>query len=136
MQSIRVSRGIEIEVNDNGETIVVNVEDQNFTERFYRLMKSLDEISTEMDSDMVKGADMQAQAKILIERTKDLMEKIDELFGKECCRKVFGDIIPSPVLLAEFFEQITPITKAYTEARQKEIEKKYSKNRKGARTGK
>ncbi len=134
MQSLRVARGIEIEVNDQGETIVVNVEDQNFIDRFYGLIGRLDEISKEMDSDAVKGLEERKQVQKLIDCTKELMADIDEMFGAECCRKVFGDIVPSPYLIADFFEQMTPIAEEYMDERQKTISKKYSNARKGART--
>ena len=126
----------EIEVNDNGETIVVNVEDQNFIDRFYGLIGRLDEITKEMDSEAVKGLEERMQVRKMIERTKELMTDIDGMFGAECCRKVFGDIVPSPYIIADFFEKLTPIAEEYMDERQKTISKKYNNNRKGARTNK
>lgn len=131
---IRVKRGIEVNVNDAGETITINVEDQRFIDRFYGLISRLDGISVEMKSDAVKALESRKQISKLIEYTEDLMQDIDGLFGAECCRKVFGDVIPSPYLIADFFDQLTPIAEQYMDERQKEISKKYSNGRKGARS--
>lgn len=131
MTDIRVNRGIVVNVNDNGDTITIPVEDQQFIDRFYRLIDKLDKISAEMNSDAVKALETRSQVQKLMELTKDLMEDIDEMFGEGCCRKVFGDMIPSPYLLADFFEQLTPVAEQYMDERQKFIAKKYNRNRKG-----
>lgn len=136
MENIRVNRGIVVNVNDAGDTITVNVEDQMFIDRFFGLINRLDEMSKDMDSDAVKALEKREQVRKLIEKTKELMEDIDGLFGEGCCRKVFGDIVPSPYLIADFFDQLTPIAEAYMNERQKDIAKKYNNARKGARTSK
>ena len=96
----------------------------------------MDEITKEMDSEAVKGLEERMQVRKMIERTKELMADIDGMFGAECCRKVFGDIVPSPYIIADFFEKLTPIAEEYMDERQKTISKKYNNNRKGARTNK
>ena len=72
------------------------------------------------------------QLKYTIDKTKEIMIGIDNLFGRDACKKVFGDIIPSAYLIADFFEQLTPIAKKYKDARQKQIAEKYSNHRKGS----
>ena len=136
MADIRVSRGISITVNDDGETIVMNVDDQNFIEKFYGLIDKLDDVSKELNSPEVKKKDDHEILLLTIERTKPIMLEIDSMFGAESCRKVFGNIVPSPYLIADFFEQLKPITEQHVDDRQKEIAKKYNGKRKGARTSK
>ncbi len=131
MTDIRVNRGIVVNVNDDGDTITVNVEDQQFIDRFYGLIDKLDKISAEMGSEAVKALETRLQVQKIMGLTKELMSDIDEMFGEGCCRKVFGDIIPSPYLIADFFDQLTPIAEQYMDERQKTIAKKYNRNRKG-----
>lgn len=136
MAEIRVSRGIVINVNDEGETITLNVDDQNFIDKFYSLINRLDEITQKMKSEEVKAKSEQEQVRIMLVETEDLMARIDSMFGAESCRKVFGDIVPSPYLIADFFEQLTPVAEQYMDARQKKISEKYNSQRKGAKTKK
>lgn len=132
-QKIRVTQGIVIEVNDAGETIKVNVEDNMFLERFCGLMDEFQKVADELDSENVKKMELRDHVSLMIDRTKLIMSHIDEIFGDGCCRKVFGDTIPGPYLIADFFDQLQPIAEKYMDARQKEISRKYSKNRRGSR---
>lgn len=136
MPSIRVNGGIVIDVNDAGDTIIMPVDDETFIEKFYGLIDKLDEISDEMKSEKVKAEDERSQLRIFIDRTKGIMTEIDGMFGQDCCKKVFGDIVPSPYLIADFFEQLKPIAEQHIDERQKKIAKKYNGKRKGARTSK
>lgn len=132
-QKIRVSTGIVIEVNDAGETITMNVEDQMFLDRFCNLMEEFRKIADEMDTEGVESLELKEHVALVIDRTKTLMNRIDDVFGEECCRKVFGDTVPGPYVIADFFDQLQPIVEKYMDARQKEISKKYSRTRRGAR---
>jgi len=130
MKEIRVSRGIEINVNDAEETICIPVEDQNLTVKFFGLVEMLENIEKEAgkaDRESIDGV------KHMIELTKELMAEIDNMFGQESCRKIFGDIVPGPYALADFFEQVTPIIEDHMDKRQKEIAQKYNRRKKGAR---
>lgn len=133
---IRVNSGIVVEVNDNGDTITVNAEDQEFIDKFFALNENLERITKEMEAPELKEKSEREQLHCLMDKTKDIMEDIDSLFGENACKKVFGDIIPNPYLIADFFEQLTPIAEQYMDARQKKIAEKYSNKRKGARSNK
>lgn len=135
-EEIRLNRGVPIVVNDEGETIIMNPENQNFIEKFYGLVDKLDDLSAEMQSETVKQMDEHESLLLLIERTKSIMTEIDIMFGPESCRKIFGNIVPGPYLIADFFDQLKPIAERYANGRQKEISKKYNGNRKGARASK
>lgn len=131
MNQIRVNSGIVIEVNDNGDTISVNVEDQGFIDKFYGFYDRIEATSKEMDSPEIKAKGEREQLDIMISKTKEIMADIDNMFGENACKKVFGDIIPNPYLIADFLDQLTPIAEQYMDARQKKISERYSRNRKG-----
>lgn len=133
MNEINVRSDIVVSVNKNGDTITVNVEDQGFIERFYGLIDRLNAIEETMKSEEVKKLGQREQLQRMIAETKCIMADIDVLFGEGCCRKAFGDIVPSPYLIADFFDQLTPIAEQYMNERQKRIESKYSRGRKGGR---
>lgn len=133
---IRVNSGIVVEVNDNGDTITVNAEDQGFIEKFFSLNENLEKITTEVQAEELKKKSEREQLHRIIDKTKEIMADIDSLFGENACRKVFGDIIPNPYLIADFFEQLTPIAEQYMDKRQKIISAKYSNKRKGSRSNK
>lgn len=131
MEKIRVSRGIVVEVNDEGETIRINAEDQMFVNRFYDLIERLEK--TQKDMEEHKDKEEREQLSIMIEKTREIMDEIDGMFGYGACVKVFGDIVPSVYLIADFFDQLIPIVTAYADDRQKQIEAKYNSHRKGSR---
>lgn len=131
---LRVKTGLVIEVNDNGDTITIHVEDSRFIENFYVLLDKFTEVSKKIESSEEK--DEREQVQMVIQETQDIMKEIDGLFGEECCRKVFGNIVPSPFVMMDFFDQLIPIFSKYSDDRQKQIASKYNKGRKGARSSK
>lgn len=133
MNKIRVNSGIVIEVNDNGDTITVNAEDQGFIDKFFELNELLENLTKKFKTVDMKEKSEREQLRVLTDTTKEIMAGIDSLFGENACKKVFGDIVPNPYLIAEFFEQLTPIAKQYMDARQKKIAAKYGRQRKGSR---
>lgn len=133
MNKIRINSGIVIEVNDNGDTITINAEDQGFMDKFFELDEMLENLAKKFKTVDMKGKGEREQLKVLTDTTKEIMEGIDNLFGENTCKKVFGDIIPNPYLIAEFFEQLIPIVKQYVDIRKKKISEKYGRRRKGSR---
>lgn len=131
---IRVNSGIVVEVNDNGETIIINAEDKTFIERLFGLMDRFDAFADKMSGEEVKKLNDRERLKVDIAETKEIMAEIDAIFGEETCRKVFGNIVPNQYLIADFFDQMVPIAEQYMDVRQKEIAKKYSSKRKGSRS--
>ena len=134
MNEIKLNSGIVVKVNDNGDTIVIDVDDANFVDKFLAVYGKIGTIAADMGAISTEGKTEREQLGIVIEKTKIIMADIDDLFGKDACLKVFGDIVPMPYLLAEFFEQLTPILDKYMDSRQKKIASKYSGNRKGNRS--
>ena len=134
MNSIRVNRGIEIEVNDAGETISIPMDDMMFVENFNNLIDTFDKTKKEIE-EKTGLLSPKEELKFVIGKTREIMEEINKLFkdGK-CCLKVFGDIVPSPWLLADFFEKLCPFVEKHAESRQKAILSKYNNKRRGTRS--
>ena len=136
MNEIRIKSGIEITVNEKGETICINAEDRTFLDKFYGLLDKFSEAEAHMKSEKVRGLKDRAALQEMIVQTREIMKEIDGLFGEGACKKVFGDIVPTPYLLAIFFDKMLPYTEQYANERQQNISKIYSRSRKGARSPK
>lgn len=132
MEHIKLNKAITIGVNDAGDTISVNVEDQGFVEKFYKMVDRLQDITAKMQSPEAQALGEREQLHAMIGHIKEVMQDIDGLFGADSCKKIFGDIIPSAYLLADFFEQLTPIVEKYVGERKQFIEERYNRRRKGA----
>lgn len=131
MNEIRVNSGIVVNVNDNGDTITINVEDQSFIDKLFGFYNRIDSVANEMNTPEMEGKSEREQLDSVIEKTKEIMKDIDGMFGDNACKKVFGDIIPSPYLIADFFDQLVPIANQYMDERQKKIAERYNRKRKG-----
>lgn len=127
-EKIRVSSGISIEVNDAGDIIQIPVEDMQFMDGFYELIDGFTEASNRVKS--MKGSGTKEQLNVMIEECKRITQEIDMLFGADCCKKVFGNIVPTPYAMADFFNQLLPIVGSYANERQSRIMQKYQKNKK------
>lgn len=98
---IRVSGGIRIEVNDNGDCIVAHVEDHNFIDNFRGLIDKFESIHEELKTAETGQISKEAQLQLVKEKMQEIMGAIDGLFGVDSCKKVFGEgIIPSGYLVA------------------------------------
>lgn len=127
MDSIRVSNlNKKIEVNDEGEYIVLPFSDQAFPGRFYQMLDSFTEMKKEIDNKVNE----ELKQRELIDFIADIHEKakkdIDLLLGKDTCKKVFGDIVPGIDMIQEFFEKLLPFFNAYSKERKKELNKKFN----------
>lgn len=150
MDSLRIDNGLKkIEVNDAGEYIEFSVVDSGFFRAFFDLLqwfdeqenrkeiKEMEEQGDKVVSDDGNKINYDAANSVLDIRekiSKEACEKIDNIFGAEASRKIFGRIIPDMFMIAVFFEQITPLIEKYSKERNQAINKKYSKGRKGAKS--
>lgn len=130
MESLRVRKTLDIEVNDNGDIITIPVEDVQFLDGFYDLV---DKFSNKGQEIKAKGTGMNQKEHIqlLVTVMQDITAEIDNIFGEDCCEKVFDTTAPSPYAVADFFDQMPPIFDRYTNERQKRIANKYSRERQG-----
>lgn len=128
---IRVESGIKISVNDDGDYIVANVNDNAFVEKFYKLVEKTEELSKQLEN--VKTDEIEETRKyieVVKESTQKIMDEIDVLFGPDACSKIFGkNVSPSGYAIADFFEQLIPIFQSYAVKRKQKISEKYSKDR-------
>ncbi len=150
MDSLRIDNGLKrIEVNDAGEYIEFSVVDSGFFRAFFDLLqwfdkqenrkeiKEMKEQGDKVVSDDKNKINYDAANSVLDIRekiSKEACEKIDNIFGAEASRKIFGSIVPDMYMIADFFEKITPFMEKYAKERNQTINKKYSKSRKGAKS--
>ena len=118
MAGIRVQNGAKkIEVNDSGDSIVLNFGGHQFPSRFFALLDRVQALAEEAEP---REAEIQAAHPAgSLERNRRLAEldreihqaiaaEVDGLFGEGTCRKVFGDILPGVELFDDFFTQLMP----------------------------
>lgn len=131
MEQIRISKGIEVGVNDNGDSILLNVEDMNFAKRFAELIDKAEEIEKEISAD-INEDDSEAIVDFELGKMKLIMAEIDKFIGEGTCEKVFGaDVIPTIYAVIDFFGQIIPIVTKYVSDRDAKLMKEYDPNRRG-----
>lgn len=140
MAGIRVATGAKrVEVNDNGDYIVLDFGDNSFPDRFFAMVDRIQQRANEavpeaekIDSQYEKGSDeyMRATAALWRRVHEDIMAEVDGFFGPGTCKKVFGDIVPGVELYDDFFNQLMP----YFEEAGKERARRMSKYN-AARTG-
>lgn len=121
MEKIRVSRGIEIEVNENGDFIILNTNDIDF-------MFKLNDVTMEIEKIVKEGA-AKEKALSLKKPTKEIgnltdldyeyrklyqkyfgkiRSAMDKFLGEGACKKIFGET-NSWNMWDEFLDAITPI---------------------------
>ncbi len=140
MAGIRVKTSAKrIEVNDNGEYIVLDFGDNSFPDRFFAMVDRVQEQANtatseaeKIDDRYEKGSEghMRASAALWRKVHENIMDEIDSLFGVGTCKKVFGDIVPGIELYDDFFTQLIPY---FNEAGQERARRmsKYSASRVG-----
>lgn len=132
MESLRVKRGIEIEVNDLGETINVDTENLNF-------QKTLNEFAELGESEIgaLEGKKIETDAEALnatVAISEKLTAKFDEVFGEGATRKVFGvGVLPTPMAIIDFFDKLEPIVTKHQSDRQKWLNTRYNARKGGKR---
>lgn len=130
--SLRIDNGVRIiEVNDDGDTINLNLGDSEFQKKGMEIYNALTEkikimeaITEETDENLQKIEDIR----------KSMVKSIDDWIGKDTCKKVFGNISPSLDLITIFISEIIPFIEEYNDNREKRTQKvmsKYNPNRKG-----
>lgn len=154
--SIRVDKGqIELEVNDQGETIAF-VADTAFMERFDEVRHEIMQLSKDLQEreNKIIAGDPEAWAELKtraekeeneeevegppvipsnysdrIQLEKELVQHsyamLDKCFGADCSRKVFGEAQELDLVI-DFLEQVTP----FIRAKRKEKLDKYRKSEK------
>ncbi len=140
MSGIRVNSGAKrIEVNDNGDYIVLDLSDSSFPDRFFSMVDRVqahaaaaEARAKELEGRLEPGSEemLRAAASLYRDLHEGVMAEVDALFGADTCRKVFGDIVPGIELFDDFFTQLMPYFEQFGKERAKRLSK-YS----AARTG-
>lgn len=142
--SLRIkSNNVTIEVNDAGECITLPFDDQSFATRALALISGIDpkikEITERVQAvenavDIVDGMGISSKQREMIAINQELHEyfakQIDDVFGPETCRKVFGPIVPHMELISQFFDALGPYFEKYGKERNKKMQK-YNAGRRG-----
>lgn len=128
--SLRVERQEKkIQVNDQGEYIILNLDDQQFLSALLELINDFNGVAEKNEprvreiEAMPDGTDKErmekvgASAAFNLEVCKDLKQRIDQTFHDDVCRKVFGNIVPGIAAFAEFFDQLGELIKKFAEER-------------------
>lgn len=139
--SLSIDNGLrKIGVNDNGDYIELSINDAKLQERFADLIKWFDDYGKEMkrkeqEFEQEFGEEIESTEAVLkrsqIQKSifTECCEKIDQVFGKDTCTKVFGDIIPDDVLIVEFFDQMAPILEKMLQERDNRNKAKYTRGK-------
>lgn len=128
---IRISNGVKkIEVNDDGEFILLPVSDDGFVLSFYRLMEDIKKRGNELSGE-IGGEETVDSVEKIVAVEREIKQKVDALFGDGTCKKVFGDILPSMDLFVEFFGSLVPFLEEYKNERTAKMEK-YNAGRTGS----
>ncbi len=132
MEKIRVQKHLEVEVNDNGDTIRLRIEDPDFITNFYGVIDVFERVANDIES-IPKDMDFIERVKTVKTKIIEIVTAIDGIFGDGSCAKIFEGHTPSIYEISELFECLFPIIEKYATDREKEILKKYNTNRKGTK---
>lgn len=131
MEKIRIQRNVKrIEVNDEGEYITLDFNDQSLPYRFVQTMKDIYAKHQEFEKNISGGDNLYSVIEIEYEINLYFKEKIDMLLGENTCRKIYGDILPSIEMHMELLNQLAPYFEEYAETRREKM-KKYDAGRTG-----
>lgn len=146
MDTLHIDNGFKkIQVNDEGECIEFSIVDNDFFGRFSELVKWIEgqeKVIRDMQLQQEKAVageniDFEALGNVLAIRSKissEVCKRIDSIFGDEASRKIFGGISPDFLAITDFLGQIMPLIESYAKERRKNINCRYSKNRRGAKS--
>lgn len=127
--SIRIDSGTKrIEVNDDGDVILLPLGDDSFIRDFYKLA---DSFRQRAETVKVDENDILASMDQVACLNTTMKEEVDKLFGEGTCKKVFGDITPSTDLYLDFIYQLLPFFEEHTKKRLDRMNK-YNAGRTGS----
>ena len=138
MQCIRITRNIKrIEVNDQGECIVLDFDDLNLPYRYYNMLRKMEQDRIKFNEELaekLKGKTDEEATAELIEAERRLniyfRDAVDEVFGEGTCRKVYGDILPSIEMHMQLFDELRPYFEEEAKRRREKMNR-YSARRTG-----
>lgn len=91
MLNLNIEDGVQ-EINLNGKvTVLLNLTDTNFIERFFTAFESMDELQEEYSKELDKATDREA---FMLARKydADMRERINGAFGSDICTPLLGSV--------------------------------------------
>ncbi len=120
-----------IEVNDQGEYILLPLGDQVFISGLLNLMRKFSESADEVEKAFrTAGEDAGSVSEAValnLNTCEGIKTEVDALFKDEVCKKVFGDIVPSLTAFSEFFDKLAPFVKKYSDEKARETRERIKK---------
>lgn len=108
--AIKINRAITtVTVNEAGDTITIDLDDQEFISRLVETMGKFETEAKELQAAHGENTDLKAVASASIDLCRHWKTALDELLGEGTCEKVFGNITPSVAAFADFFDQFGDI---------------------------
>ena len=121
--SIRIERREKkIEVNDNGDFIILPLGNQEFIPKMLDLLNDFQENAKQQQERVEQISEMpeelekvSAAASLNLEMCRQLVNRVNDLFGADACQKIFGVGVPSLFAFADFFDQLAPLIRKYAD---------------------
>lgn len=119
-----------IKINEAGEYITLNFDDQSFLPRLLNLMQEVEQMAEEgtakeaeiaampVETEKERFEQIAAKANYDLQMCRKLSAKIDAAFGDAVCRKAFGNIVPSVALIGEFFAKLKEVIEKLVKERE------------------
>lgn len=139
---IRANTGtVDIEVNDNGDKISFSISDNNFLKQlsdffewFFGAKEKIEKFESKKENDANELEDLKSLVVAQEELSREVMAKLDELFGEDTCKKIFGEISPTFVCVVDVILQLADEIERIAKEHNQYFASRYSRNRKGARS--
>lgn len=107
-----------IKINEEGDTITINVGDSTLVSRFLKLLHDIQNVSKEISEQAkINPEDSDAllnSLELIEEKQNDIISKIDEFFGKDTCYKIFKTNTPHICDIIDFMFQMYDIIEKFS----------------------
>lgn len=139
IMGIRANTGmVDIDVNDNGDKISFSISDNEFLKKlsdfFEWFFGAKEEIEKFSEKEISDPEDFKLAVSAQEGLSKQTMTKLDELFGDETSKKIFGAISPTFVCVVDVVIQLSEEIERISKEHNQYFASRYSRNRKGARS--
>lgn len=138
---IRANTGLaEIEVNDKGDKIYFYVSDNNFLKRladffewFFSAKEEIDKFETQ-SKEINNVKDFKSLVTAQEGLSVQTIEKLDELFGNDTSKKIFGEVSPTYICVTDIIIQLSDEIERIAKEHNQSFTNRYSRRRKGAKS--
>ncbi len=139
---IRANTGtVDIEVNDNGDKISFSISDNDFLKQlsdffewFFGAKEEVKKLESKKESEQNEFNEFKSLVAAQEELSGRTMAELDELFGENTCKKIFGEISPTFVCVVDIVMQLSEEIERIAKEHNQYFANRYSRNRKGARS--